>query len=124
MLNSNQINTQSKLFAIILFSLFAIIGVFLTPTFNPNVAEGLAAVANTDLGTTSSTVWDILKYGRSIHILAMLLIGFGFLMVFVRKHGFSSMTATYLVVSLSIPLYMLIKSFGPEEFSMPGNVPL
>lgn len=46
----------------------------------------------------------------------MLLLGFGFLMVFVRKHGFSSITATFLVVSVALPLYMLIKSFLGEGF--------
>jgi hypothetical protein len=33
----------------------------------------------------------------SIHILAMLLVGFGFLMVFVRNYGYSATTGTYLV---------------------------
>lgn len=59
-----------------------------------------------------ASVVDALKYFRSIHIMAMLLVGFGFLMVFVRKHGRSSITATYLLVSVSIPLYFLKDSFG------------
>jgi len=37
------------------------------------------------------------QYNFSIHILAMLLVGFGFLMVFVKKHGYSATTGTYLV---------------------------
>jgi ammonium transporter Rh len=48
-------------------------------------------------------------YEKSIHILVMLLMGFGFLMVFVRKYGYTSVTATYLAVALSLPLYMLIR---------------
>ncbi len=63
-------------------------------------------------------IYDSLKYEKSIHILAMLLVGFGFLMVFVRKHGFSSITATFLVVSAALPLYMLIRSFGSGEFQL------
>ncbi|MBF0314493.1 MAG: ammonium transporter [Oligoflexia bacterium] len=62
---------------------------------------------------------DSFKYEKSIHILAMLLVGFGFLMVFVRKHGYGSITATFLVVSVAIPLYMMIKSFGGEGFQLP-----
>lgn len=55
---------------------------------------------------------EVQKYSRSIHILAMLLLGFGFLMVFVRRYGYGAITATYLVVSMAIPLYFLIKGWG------------
>lgn len=55
-------------------------------------------------------VVDVQRYNRSIHIMVMLLGGFGFLMVFVKKYGLSAVTATYLLVSTAIPLYMLIKS--------------
>jgi len=44
--------------------------------------------------------------------MAMLLVGFGFLMVFVKKYGRSAVTATYLLVSLAIPLYIVINSLG------------
>lgn len=44
-------------------------------------------------------------------MLVMLLIGFGFLMVFVRKYGYTSITATYLLVALSLPLYMLLRPY-------------
>jgi ammonium transporter Rh len=59
-----------------------------------------------------SAVWDVQKYSRSIHIMAMLLVGFGFLMVFVKKYGRSAVTATYLLVSVAIPLYFLVKGLG------------
>jgi ammonium transporter Rh len=52
------------------------------------------------------------QYNFSIHILAMLLVGFGFLMVFVKKYGYSATTGTYLVVATGIPLYMLLRSWG------------
>jgi ammonium transporter Rh len=55
---------------------------------------------------------DVLKYFRAIHIMAMLLVGFGFLMVFVKQYGRSAITATYLLVSVSIPLYFLKDSMG------------
>ncbi|MGE5422861.1 MAG: ammonium transporter [Ignavibacteriales bacterium] len=93
------------------------------PAVNHNVAAGMNAInlqathSSAD-STGLGTVYDTLKYGRSIHILAMLLVGFGFLMVFVRKHGYSSITATFLVVSIGIPMYMLIKSFGGSHFSL------
>jgi len=54
-----------------------------------------------------SAVSDDQRYNRAIHIMAMLLVGFGFLMVFVRKYGRSALTATFLLVSISLPLYML-----------------
>jgi len=58
-----------------------------------------------------STLIDVQKYSRAIHIMAMLLVGFGFLMVFVKKYGRSAITATYLLVSVAIPLYFLKDSF-------------
>ncbi len=50
-------------------------------------------------------------YEKSIHIMVMLLMGFGFLMVFVRKYGYTSITATYLLVALSLPIYILIRPY-------------
>lgn len=58
--------------------------------------------------TDISTIFEIQQYNRAIHIMAMLLIGFGFLMVFIKKYGRSALTATFLLVSISIPLYFLI----------------
>lgn len=54
----------------------------------------------------------VAKYNYIIHILAMLLIGFGFLMVFVRRYGFGALTGTYLVVAVSIPLYIALRANG------------
>jgi ammonium transporter Rh len=52
------------------------------------------------------------QYNFSINILAMLLVGFGFLMVFVRKYGYCATTGTYLVVAVGLPLYILMRSSG------------
>ncbi len=54
----------------------------------------------------------VAQYNYSIHILAMLVVGFGFLMVFVRRYGFGATTGTYLVVATGIPLYMLLRANG------------
>jgi ammonium transporter Rh len=59
-----------------------------------------------------SSLRQVEQYNFSIHILAMLLVGFGFLMVFVKKYGCSATTGTYLVVATGIPLYMLLRSWG------------
>ena len=53
---------------------------------------------------------NVQKTNRALHVLAMLLVGFGFLMVFIRKYGRSALTATFLLVSVAIPLYMFIDS--------------
>jgi ammonium transporter Rh len=58
------------------------------------------------------SIVDVGKYDRSIQVMAMLLIGFGFLMVFLRRYGRAALTATFLVVSAAIPLYMVIDSAG------------
>lgn len=57
-------------------------------------------------------VIEVQKYNRAIHVMAMLLAGFGFLMVFIRGHGKSALTATMLLVSLGILIYILIKNTG------------
>lgn len=57
-------------------------------------------------------VRQVQQYNFSINILAMLLVGFGFLMVFVKKYGYSATTGTYLVVATGIPLYLLLRSTG------------
>lgn len=55
-----------------------------------------------------SSILEVQQYNRAIHIMAMLLIGFGFLMVFVKKYGRSAITATFLLVSVSIPIYLAL----------------
>jgi ammonium transporter Rh len=57
-------------------------------------------------------VIEVQKYNRAIHVMAMLVLGFGFLMVFVKKYGRSAVTGTYLLVSVGIPLYILKDSLG------------
>lgn len=59
-----------------------------------------------------SEAQQVQQYNFSIHILAMLLVGFGFLMVFVKKYGYSALTGTYLVVAVGLPLYLLLRSYG------------
>jgi ammonium transporter Rh len=59
-----------------------------------------------------SALVEVQKYARAIHIMAMLIVGFGFLMVFVKRYGRSALTATYLLVSVAIPLYMLKEGLG------------
>lgn len=73
-------------------------------------SPSFASESNTD--KELSSIIEALKYFRSIHIMAMLLVGFGFLMVFVKKYGRSAITATYLLVSVSLPLYYLKDSLG------------
>jgi ammonium transporter Rh len=60
----------------------------------------------------NTQIWELQQYNFAIGILAMLLLGFGFLMVFVKKNGFSALTGTYLVVAATIPVYMMLKASG------------
>lgn len=57
-------------------------------------------------------VIQVAQYNFAIHILAMLLVGFGFLMVFVKKYGYGATTGTYLVVAAGLPLYVLLRGAG------------
>lgn len=76
-------------------------------------------------GAVSAAVEDFLelaKYGKAMHVMAMLMIGFGFLMVFVKRYGYGAVTATYIAVSIVIPYYMFLKRMGifgePAELKM------
>ncbi|MCF7847265.1 MAG: hypothetical protein K9M45_00330 [Kiritimatiellales bacterium] len=72
----------------------------------------LAHVSEASVGASLADVVNVQKYFRAIHVMAMLLVGFGFLMVFVKKYGRTAVTATYLLVSVAIPLYFLKDSLG------------
>ncbi|MDQ7824903.1 MAG: ammonium transporter [Candidatus Eremiobacteraeota bacterium] len=63
-------------------------------------------------GTTLAALTDVQKYDRALHIMAMLMAGFGFLMVFLKRYGRSALTATYLLVSTAIPLYFVVGAPG------------
>ena len=71
------------------------------------VFSGQASAMSAELGLR-----QVEQYNFSIHIMAMLLVGFGFLMVFVKKYGYSATTGTYLVVGTGIPLYLALRSWG------------
>jgi ammonium transporter Rh len=64
---------------------------------------------------------QVAQYNYVIHILAMLLVGFGFLMVFVRRYGFGATTGTYLVVAVGLPLYMLLRANGIFDHEIAPN---
>jgi ammonium transporter Rh len=83
--------------------LMVILGLVLFTSLTP-----AATFAQDDL----EAVIEVQTYNRAIHIMAMLLIGFGFLMVFVRGYGLSALTATYLMVAVAIPGYFLLKTSG------------
>lgn len=76
---------------------FAILTVILLGSVTKIAAEEI-------LQSDISSIIEVQQYNRAIHIMAMLLIGFGFLMVFVKKYGRSAITATFLLVSVSIPI--------------------
>ena len=107
--------TVNKGLLIFLLLFFIGAALILVPSINHNVSTSIEMI-NSQSGEIygNGTIFDTLKYERSIHILAMLLVGFAFLMAFIRKHGFSSITVTFLIVSLTIPMYIIIKSFGGE----------
>jgi ammonium transporter Rh len=73
-------------------------------------AVGLAET--TGLDSAAAALRDVQQYNFAIHILAMLLVGFGFLMVFVQRYGYSATTGTYLVVAVGLPVYFILRSMG------------
>jgi ammonium transporter Rh len=64
----------------------------------------------------TNSIVNVQKYERAVHIMAMLMVGFGFLMVFVKKYGRSALTATFLLVSVAVPIYFFV-----DDLSFLGN---
>lgn len=89
---------------------------FLSFFFALILASGYSLAADISTGSAVNniltSITDVQKYERAIHIMVMLLLGFGFLMVFVRKYGRSALTATFLLVSVALPVYLMISSWG------------
>ena len=77
-----------------------------------SIASALLMASSQVCLAQDGSIVDVQKYERSIQIMAMLMVGFGFLMVFLRNYGRSALTATFLLVSVAIPLYMLIDGTG------------
>ena len=92
--------TRLRTWAIIFLLVSIFVGIALIPQLNRYGGESVA-----------NTVENQFMYEKSIDVLLMLLIGFGFLMVFVRKYGYTSITTTFLMVALSLPLYMLVRPY-------------
>jgi ammonium transporter Rh len=86
---------------------FALLGVIAFSLFFSSARASEAAFA-----PGLRELQEVAQYNFAIHILAMLLVGFGFLMVFVRRYGFGATTGTYLVVAVSLPLYILFRAYG------------
>ncbi len=79
------------------------------------IIPAVSVFAQTTESAGINSILEVEQYGRAIHIMAMLLIGFGFLMVFVKNYGLSALTATFLLVSTAIPTYMAFKGLGIFE---------
>jgi ammonium transporter Rh len=60
---------------------------------------------------------DIKKYPYYQDLHVMIFIGFGFIMTFLRKNGYSSVGFTFLIASLCIQLYPLLDGFWDSVFS-------
>jgi hypothetical protein len=90
----------NKKWAAIFLLISILIGVALVPQLNKYAQPGAMVPSENQF-----------MYEKSIDIMVMLLIGFGFLMVFVKKYGFTSVTATFLLVALTLPLYMLLRPY-------------
>jgi ammonium transporter Rh len=75
----------------------------------------LLASADTNVAAVegaSEGLRQVQQYNFSIGILAMLIVGFGFLMVFVKNYGFSALTGTYLLVAAALPVYLGLRATG------------
>ena len=84
----------------VLLLVAGIICTIFTPVCTVNAAS---------INATAESLRQVQQYNFSINILAMLLVGFGFLMVFIKRYGYSATTGTYLVVGIGLPLYLFLR---------------
>ena len=91
---------SNKKWAAIFLLISILIGIALVPQLNKYAQPGAMTPSENQF-----------MYEKSVDIMVMLLIGFGFLMVFVKKYGYTSVTATFLLVALTLPLYMLLRPY-------------
>jgi ammonium transporter Rh len=91
---------SNKKWAALFLLISILIGIALVPQLNKYAQPGAMTPSE-----------NLFMYEKSIDIMVMLLIGFGFLMVFVKKYGYTSVTATFLLVALTLPLYMLFRPY-------------
>lgn len=112
---------------LIAFLIICIVFAFtLLPTFNEKVKKNSNEERRNEEVKEKEEVdeideWQILSANRSsisIEILAFLLIGFGFLMAFIRKYGYTSAISTYLIVSVSIPFYFCIRTLCYSDYAL------
>ena len=97
--------------SLVRFCVIALLVVAVVST--PGLAEGNTLVVEAGIAAPIlPAVEEVQQYNRAIHVMAMLLVGFGFLMVFVKKYGRSAITATYLLVATALPLYFLMSHSG------------
>ena len=85
---------------------------FIILTFLLLIAVNVSFATEPTINSQLEDVIQVQKYFRAIHIMAMLLLGFGFLMVFIKKYGRTAITATYMMVSIAIPTYFLVEHTG------------
>lgn len=74
---------SNKKWAAIFLLISILIGIALVPQLNKYAQPGAMTPSENQF-----------MYEKSVDIMVMLLIGFGFLMVFVKKYGYTSVTAT------------------------------
>jgi len=91
---------SNKKWAALFLLISVLIGIALIPQLNKYAQPGAMTPSENQF-----------MYEKSVDIMVMLLIGFGFLMVFVKKYGYTSVTATFLLVALTLPLYMLLRPY-------------
>jgi len=93
-------NLRGRAFAVAFFVISVLVAVLMVPELNKYGTEAIMLAAENEF-----------MYEKVIHILAMLVMGFGFLMVFAKKYCYTTITSTYILVALSLPLYMLIRPY-------------
>nr|CAD2179153.1 unnamed protein product [Meloidogyne enterolobii] len=97
----------AQLFFLVLFALFS--------QHDPNALPSSVPIGSVLIQESQKKLTDF----QDVH--SILLVGFGFLVVFVRRYGFGSFTMSMMLTAFTLELALLVRGFLTDEFALYGK---
>ena len=95
--------------------IFAVCSLFLLLSIN-------VSAQTTSTESVTESIRQVQQYNFAIGILAMLLVGFGFLMVFIKQYGYRLTSVSFGVVRCCTVLYGVVRKYNTALRTVPCSV--
>ena len=80
-----------------------------------------SSITDHDEGNSQFDIWhSLFSVFQNVHV--MMFIGFGFLMTFLKKYGYSAVSVNFLIASLVIQWHIIVK--GLVNLDSNGKLPI